>query len=726
MLQKPIQGINAVITAGSTVYAHLEPDFDTSDLTLVHKTGDMRFDPCTIVLSKRHDFREDLNLDVKTGGNTDRPISGPIDISINRLTDWYVPGFQTLQIALNRSDPPYRITFPRQIEITEITGPLSFRTRLAIHRARARLVIDFTDLETRQTETHHVPFDPAFAGGTASVNFQDVEVAAPLGMSSLGVQVSVDYLGCTEKASPFPPYLFLFDTHLREEGSDHGLSESLSVLEDLNGHWARAKSNFDLEGYDCFSIRSGMQSSVLLTAAIATAKDFFDEDYYRKRNDEVDFNSIDPLTHYFQTGWKEGRNPNPDFSIREYLLRNPDVDVAGTEPLTHYANIGQKERRSLGTFGEKVNEVWGRAGTPLPTQDAATIFRRAQDMMVPMSLIDRRKIVVLVIPEHDAMSGGIYSIFSIADQLRRTQARHGYGVLVMTRPNSKGLTYIRNSAFKNSETVLRLEQLCLFSEVTDLQIHIPEYACGEFVRSLSPELLHYILRRDSVHINILNQNTRLMPEPHVFRDLRRIADTIGQSVSHHAFFGQDFADHYQLPTVLLPAYTDLSAYPASTFSEKENIIIYSDDEAPYRREVLKRLKGLKEYRLVKIKDMTFDTYMDLATRCKFSVSFGEGFDGYVAQPMYQGGIGFALYNDEFFPDPSYTSFENFFGSEDEMIDQIVPTIRRLESDKKRYEVLNRALRAKWDALYSLEDYQTRIGRLVLKDYEIYPGRTVAR
>jgi len=337
-----------------------------------------------------------------------------------------------------------------------------------------------------------------------------------------------------------------------------------------------------------------------------------------------------------------------------------------------------------------------------------------------MELLESKKLAVFVVPEHDSMSGGIYSMFSIAAHIRRTRRVHGFDVILMTRPNPEKVTYIRNSSFSNRETVFRMEQLQLFSEVSELHLYIPEYASVTFVRDLSYDTLRYISRRDKVHINILNQNTRLMPEPEKFRDLRRIADSIGQSVSHHAYFGQEFADYYDLPTLLLPAYTDLSEYPPASFDEKEKLIIYSDDQAPYREAVLNRLSALSDYRLLKIQGMTFDRYMEYATRCLFSVSFGEGFDGYVAQPIYQGGIGFALYTDEFFPDPEFKKFENFFESEDEMIEQIVPTIRRLESDKARYESLNRALRAKWDELYDYEDYVQRIGRLIKKDYEVRP------
>ncbi len=481
-----------------------------------------------------------------------------------------------------------------------------------------------------------------------------------------------------------------------------------------------------MEGFDYALIRSGEETTVLMTKNVEVAWDFFDEDFYEEQNPDLDLSRIDAFSHYLLRGWKEFRNPNPEFSVREYLLRHPDVEAAGTEPLIHYANIGQQESRSLGTFHEKINEIWNRSGKAMPAGDESTIFERAQDMMVPMSIINSRKIAVFVVPEHDAMSGGIFSFFSIADHARKMRRLHGYDVLVMTRANPLGLTYVRVSAFRNSETVLRLEQLRLFAEVSELQIHIPEYATVDFVRYLSPDLVKYLLRRDCVHINIMNQNIRMMPESEGFRDLRRISSTIGQSVSHRASFTQELADRYNLPTLLLPAYTDLSHYPVLGVEQKEKIIIYSNDDARYRRAVLKRLEQLDDYKLVKIQDMTFDVYMDLATRCKFSVSFGEGFDGYVAQPMYQGGIGFALYNDEFFPNASYKKFENFFETEEEMIEQIVPTIRRLEADRQRYVALNKALRAKWDALYSYDDYVARILKLMRKEYEIFPKGSKTR
>jgi hypothetical protein len=452
-----------------------------------------------------------------------------------------------------------------------------------------------------------------------------------------------------------------------------------------------------------------------------TPRAYFSEDYYVRQLADGELQGMDPYDHYMTVGWKKLYNPQDQFNTREYLSRNPDVEISGVNPLAHYACFGVHEGRSIGSIEELIHSTINFSDPAIFALNEHQILARAQDFLLPMDIADTQKLCVFVLPEHNAMSGGIFSIFSIVNQLRKTRREHGYDVILMTRPNPQGLTYVRNSAFRNSETVYRFEQLRIFRNVRDLQLHIPEYATVDFVRNMSKEMMSYLLRRDTVHINVLNQNIRLMPEEYRFRDLRRIATSIGLSAAHHAYASQEWADTYQLPTLLLPAYTDLTEYPGLPFSRKEKLIITSDDAAPYRARVEEKLKQLKDYEFVSIKNMTFDKYMDLATRCRFSISFGEGFDGYVAQPIYQGGIGFALYTDEFFPNDRFLAYENFFASEKDMIDKIVPTIRRLEADQKRYEALNTSLRAEWDALYSFDDYLARIGKLVRKEYEKFPG-----
>jgi len=109
----------------------------------------------------------------------------------------------------------------------------------------------------------------------------------------------------------------------------------------------------------------------------------FDPEYYLQSNPDVARQNLDPLLHYYRTGWKEDRSPNPFFKIRvlkqlhesegavkeplsEFLLggwkinqqHNPyfdtqlyvekheNVDWSSIDPLSHYVQSGWKEGRS--------------------------------------------------------------------------------------------------------------------------------------------------------------------------------------------------------------------------------------------------------------------------------------------------------------------------------------------------------------------------------------------
>ena len=61
-----------------------------------------------------------------------------------------------------------------------------------------------------------------------------------------------------------------------------------------------------------------------------------------------------PLEHDDQFGWKEGRDPSPDFDTTSYLDAYPDVAWANTNPLVHYLQFGIHEGRQ--TFADG---VWG-------------------------------------------------------------------------------------------------------------------------------------------------------------------------------------------------------------------------------------------------------------------------------------------------------------------------------------------------------------------------------
>lgn len=82
----------------------------------------------------------------------------------------------------------------------------------------------------------------------------------------------------------------------------------------------------------------------------------FNPEWYLLENPDVERNMFDPYWHYAKYGWKEGRNPGPDFSSKEYLSKYPDVRKAGVNPLVHYEMFGRDEGRSISDNTNKIEE----------------------------------------------------------------------------------------------------------------------------------------------------------------------------------------------------------------------------------------------------------------------------------------------------------------------------------------------------------------------------------
>ena len=72
----------------------------------------------------------------------------------------------------------------------------------------------------------------------------------------------------------------------------------------------------------------------------------FDRAYYLSVNSDVEAAGIDPLVHYFYTGWREGRNPNSTFHTSYYLSVSPEIGSEGPNPFWHFLAIGKREGRS--------------------------------------------------------------------------------------------------------------------------------------------------------------------------------------------------------------------------------------------------------------------------------------------------------------------------------------------------------------------------------------------
>lgn len=71
----------------------------------------------------------------------------------------------------------------------------------------------------------------------------------------------------------------------------------------------------------------------------------FDEAYYLDNNADVKNANVDPILHYIQSGYREGRNPSPVFDTKWYLEQYLDIAESGLNPFYHYIIAGKKEGR---------------------------------------------------------------------------------------------------------------------------------------------------------------------------------------------------------------------------------------------------------------------------------------------------------------------------------------------------------------------------------------------
>ena len=114
---------------------------------------------------------------------------------------------------------------------------------------------------------------------------------------------------------------------------------------------------------------------------------YFSTPWYLNQNPDVAAARVNPLQHYADRGWREGRDPGPGFSTAAYLLANPDVQAAGVDPLRHFLLNGRAEGRAatpaaphpVGPQDPLVDRAWYLAQHPdvvASGEDASAHFHR--------------------------------------------------------------------------------------------------------------------------------------------------------------------------------------------------------------------------------------------------------------------------------------------------------------------------------------------------------------
>ena len=71
--------------------------------------------------------------------------------------------------------------------------------------------------------------------------------------------------------------------------------------------------------------------------------DLFDPAWYLATYPDVAGTKVKPIIHYLNNGWREGRDPSPNFNSSWYEKNCPDVKLLDMNPLIHYLRFGSTQ-----------------------------------------------------------------------------------------------------------------------------------------------------------------------------------------------------------------------------------------------------------------------------------------------------------------------------------------------------------------------------------------------
>lgn len=324
------------------------------------------------------------------------------------------------------------------------------------------------------------------------------------------------------------------------------------------------------------------------------------------------------------------------------------------------------------------------------------------------------KIILFIVPGDIKINGGVMSICAIAKISKDLLEKKGYSVALVTIPQDK--IFYEYTEFDTKFKVFRLEQILELKNIKEMILHIPEVYIKNILEKLTEKEVKYLKGIPKLQINILNQNIELMPEVEYTDKLKKIYENVTMTTAHKKYCTKELMEKYKIPVHMLSA-DYLANYIYRNFEEKENIIIYSPDNVKfYKKRIIDKLKKeLQDFKIIEIKNMKYRNYLDLTSRAKFAITFGEGLDGYFSENIRCGGLGFAVYNEEFF-EKKYKELPILYVSYKEMYFNIVNDIKKYLKNKNEYKSISENIRNIIEEDYSLEKYINNIKKFYEEDY----------
>jgi hypothetical protein len=357
------------------------------------------------------------------------------------------------------------------------------------------------------------------------------------------------------------------------------------------------------------------------------------------------------------------------------------------------------------------------------SQERRKVFRnfeikKSQNASIGQLDLEASSLIVFVVPGLDwstskePISGGVMSIASIYEETLKLNDLHNAQTVMCTHTNDCLL--IKFNRFENSIPIFRFEQLAIsFGNVKEVIIHLPEYMTSNFITTLHKREKEWLANKN-VHYNILIQSIRIAPSVEAVRCLLNHANKVTVTTAHEKYSSPFYRKLYDVPLHKFSTWVSPEQYYFRTYINKDNLIVVSPDEHPIKDSIIDSLQKIPNLTVRIIQNLTYGEYKQLISRAKWSLTFGEGLDGYLIEPIFSGAIGFAIYNDDFFTE-DFKQFHTIYKTIVEMENEIVTDIQSLDSEVvyEKYQKEQFVLCAKH---YSESEYKKNIASFYKGEY----------
>lgn len=357
----------------------------------------------------------------------------------------------------------------------------------------------------------------------------------------------------------------------------------------------------------------------------------------------------------------------------------------------------------------------------LKTLKKIRVWKIRKEYFGKHSISSKRAIVFFVPNEVNEIGGGVLSISTLYKLVREVDSIHKCSVFLSFLPHIKSLDY-KYSKFENEDVIFNFRDIMSKNPNLDyLEVHIPDYMLPFFRldNQLLKNFFQFISNINDLKINILNQNDLLIPEISFIDELKKITKNISMTVAHEKYATLERRNYYQLPLHLFSPWLSPTPYYDKKFSDKENIIIFSPDgidRVPSdtkitKEQIYNKIKqALPDFEIVTIQNMSYEDYKKIISRAKFTITFGEGLDGYFVESILSGSVSFAVYNEIFFT-PVFKELPTVYSSFDILLDKVIDDILKYNSNNELYKNYNYELKMIINSIYSYNRLQKNI-----KDY----------